>query len=59
MTVPTLSSVPNQPKTPSRNFRIPDEEYTPAKAKAESDPEFGNLTAVVRAKLREYVEDED
>lgn len=54
---PTLPPMPNSPKTPLRNFRIPDVEYVPAieKAKAEGT----TLTAVVREKLREYVEDGD
>ncbi len=54
---PTLPTVPNSPKTPLRNFRIPDAEYTPALEKAKS--EGTNLTTVVREKLREYVEGDD
>lgn len=51
--------MPNAPRTPLRNFRIPDDEYQAAKEKAESDPDFRNLTAFIRAKLREYVNDQN
>lgn len=51
---PTLDAMPNKPKTTLRNFRIPDEEYQAAQAKAK---ELGtNLTAVVRALLQGWVE---
>ncbi len=46
----------NSPKTPHRTFRIPDAEYIPAKEKA--DREGTTVTAVVRQKLRQYVEEE-
>lgn len=53
MTGPRLTTVANQPKTPIRSFRIPDEVYLPAKAKA---AERGDtLTDVVRKALEEYV----
>jgi hypothetical protein len=50
--------VPDSPKTPHRTFRIPADEYDPAKTKAEADERYGNLTAFVREKFREYVEDD-
>lgn len=53
---PTLPTVPNSPKTPLRNFRIPENEYRPAFEKAQS--EGTNLTAVVREKLREYMSED-
>jgi hypothetical protein len=49
--------MPDQPKTPHRTFRIPNVEYVPAQEKAAA--EGTNLTAVVRQKLREYVEGDD
>lgn len=49
--------MPDQPKTPHRTFRIPDAEYISAKEKAER--EGTNVTAVVRQKLRDYVEEDD
>lgn len=52
-------SVPNVPKTPHRTFRIPADEYDPAKAKAEADERYGNLTAFVRAKMREYMKEDN
>jgi hypothetical protein len=50
---------PRENHTPARPFRIPDEEYDPALAKAKTDPRYGSLTAVVRERLREYVEEDD
>jgi len=47
------SSVPNQPKTKTRGFRIPDEEYAAAQAAAEKQGE--TLTDVVRRALVNYV----
>jgi predicted DNA-binding protein len=49
--------VPNQPRTPTRSFRIPDDIYEPAKEKAES--EGRTITDVVRDLLLDYVGDED
>lgn len=49
--------VPNQPKTPVRSFRIRDEVYLPAKAKAKARGE--NLTEIVIEALVDYVGDED
>jgi hypothetical protein len=50
-------TVPNQPKTPTRSFRIPDDIYIPAheKAKAEGD----NLADIVKDALIEYVGDDE
>ena len=45
--------MPNQPKTPVRSHRIPDEEYLPAMAKAKAEGMTG--TALVRTLLRKYV----
>lgn len=47
-------SVPNQPKTPTRTFRIPDDIYVPALEKAKA--EGVSLSDVVRDALIEYVE---
>jgi hypothetical protein len=49
--------VPNQPKTPIRGFRIPDELYLAAKAKAEARGE--DMSTVVRAALERYVKRKD
>lgn len=49
--------MPNQPKTPVRSFRISDEIYLPAKAKA--DAEGTTLSDVVRDALVEYVGDDE
>lgn len=49
--------VPNQPKTPVRSFRIPDEVYLPAREKAQA--EGNSLTEVVINALLEYVGDDD
>lgn len=49
--------VPNQPKTPTRSFRIPDDIYLPALEKARA--EGVTLTDVVKEALLEYVGDED
>jgi antitoxin component of RelBE/YafQ-DinJ toxin-antitoxin module len=45
--------VPNQPKTPIRGFRIPDDLYLAARATAEERGE--DLSTVVRACLERYV----
>lgn len=52
MNVARLSRVPNKPKTPIRGFRIPDDVYNAAKAKAEEKGE--TLTEVVRKALERY-----
>ncbi|MDT4997448.1 MAG: hypothetical protein QOD45_1516 [Pseudonocardiales bacterium] len=55
--VPTLSArlirVPNQPKTPQRTVRIPDEVWEAAKAAAERRGEF--ISDVIRRALIRYV----
>lgn len=50
-------TVPNQPKTPVRSFRIPDDIYLPAQEKARAEGE--SLTDVVRDALIEYVGDDE
>lgn len=52
-----LRGVPNQPKTPLRSFRIPDELWEAAKSKAAARGE--DLSTVVRAALRRYVKRND
>ena len=49
--------VPNKPKTPVRSFRIPDDIYLPAKAKAEEEGD--SLTVIVREALLDYVGEDD
>ncbi|MFW6776083.1 hypothetical protein ACOACO_17500 [Nocardioides sp. CPCC 205120] len=44
---------PNQPKTPSRNVRVPDDLWTAAQAKAKS--EGLTVSAVIVAALQDYV----
>jgi len=46
--------MPNQPKTPVRSHRIPDEEYLPAVAKGKAEG-LTSGTAVMRMLLRKYV----
>jgi hypothetical protein len=48
---------PSDNHTPVRPFRIPDEEYDPALAKARAAGT--TLTAVVRQKIRDYLEEDD
>lgn len=52
-----MGVVPNQPKTPTRSFRIPDDVYLPAREKAEA--EGRTLTEVVREALLDYVGDDE
>lgn len=47
-----LPSVPNQPKTPQRSVRVPDEVWQAAKARA--DAEGRTLSDVVRTSLENY-----
>lgn len=47
-----MTRVPNQPKTPIRSFRIPDDVYDAAKAKAAERGE--TLTDVVKKALERY-----
>lgn len=49
---PTLGAVPNQPKTPIKSFRIPDDVYKAAQVKAAERGE--TLTAVVVDALKRY-----
>ena len=53
----TMGGVPNQPKTPTRSFRIPDDIYVPAVEKAQA--EGRTLTDVVRDALLDYIDDEE
>ncbi len=46
--------MPNQPKTPGRSHRIPDEEYLPAVAKGKAEG-LTSGTAVMRMLIRKYV----
>lgn len=52
MTRGRLSGVPNQPKTPQRTVRVPDEVWLPAKAAAERRGE--SLSEVIRVALERY-----
>lgn len=45
--------MPNQPKTPIRSVRVPDEEWQAAQEAARARGE--SMTDVVRRALREYV----
>lgn len=49
----SLSRVPNQPKTPLRSFRIPDETYRAAQEKAAAKGE--SVSDVVRKALERYI----
>lgn len=51
-----MGGVPNQPSTPGRSVRVPDELWAAAMAKAKS--EGTNLSEVIKAYLREYVADD-
>lgn len=52
-----LPRVPNAPKTPIRGFRISDELYQAARAKAADRGE--DLSTVVRAALERYIKRKD
>ena len=52
MTPDTVQSVPNKPKTPMKSFRIPEDIYRAAQAKAAEKGE--TLTDVVRKALERY-----
>jgi len=45
--------MPNQPKTPHRTIRVPDDEWIPARDKAAREGE--TMTDVIRRALRRYV----
>lgn len=47
-----MPRVPNQPATPVRSFRSPDEIWLPAKAKAEDNGE--TITEVLNRLLAQY-----
>lgn len=49
----TLRRVPNQPRTPLRSFRIPDDLYVAAQKKAEAKGD--TVSDVVRRALERYV----
>lgn len=49
---PTLTPMPNQPKTPQRTVRVPDEVWERAKARAEARGE--TVSDVVRRALERY-----
>jgi predicted transcriptional regulator len=53
MTDGRLARVPNQPKTPQRTIRIPDDLWLPAQQFAEEDGQ--TASDVVRACLERYV----
>lgn len=53
MTPGTLRRMPNQPKTPIKCFRIPEDLYRAAQTKAADRGE--SLSHVVRAALERYV----
>lgn len=53
MTPTTVGCVPNQPKTPMRSFRIPDDVYRAAQEKAAAKGE--SVSDVVRRALERYV----
>lgn len=52
-----VGSVPNQPKTPHHSFRVDDDLWEAAKARAAERGE--TVAEVLRAFLREYVEREE
>lgn len=52
MTPATVGRVPNQPKTPLRTFRIPEDVYRAAQAKAAAKGE--SVSDVVRRALARY-----
>jgi antitoxin component of RelBE/YafQ-DinJ toxin-antitoxin module len=52
MTPATLTRVPNQPKTPQRTVRVPDDVWVKAKAAAEKRGE--TLSDVIRRALERY-----
>lgn len=53
MTPARLARVPNKPKTPLKSFRIPDDLYRAAQAKAAERGD--SVSEVVRAALERYV----
>lgn len=55
MTRANVPDVPNQPKTPQRSVRVPDDVWQAAKAKAESEGQ--TVSDVVRQALEDYLRD--
>lgn len=53
MTPAKLSAVPNQPKTPQRTVRVPDDVWHEAKATADQRGE--TLSEVIRQALERYI----
>ncbi len=53
MTPATVPRVPNQPRTPLKSFRIPEDLYAAAQAKAAERGE--SVSEVVRKALERYV----
>ena len=56
MTRDSVGDVPNQPKTPQRTFRIPDDLWQAARRKAKQRGE--TVTAVVIRALKRYVQED-
>lgn len=54
--MPQTVVVPNQPKTPQRTIRVPDELWDAAKSKAEAQDE--TVSDVIRRALERYVHEE-
>jgi hypothetical protein len=52
---PTLAAVPNQPKTPKRGVRIPDDLWQAVKEKAKDQGE--TVTDVIIRALKRYLRD--
>lgn len=52
-----LARMPNQPRTPIRGIRVPDELWTAAQAAAATNDE--SVSDVVRRALEAYVKDDD
>lgn len=50
----TISSMPNQPKTPMKSFRISEDLYRAALSKAEEEGK--TLSDVVREALEKYIQ---
>lgn len=57
MTATTVRAVPNQPKTPMRSVRVPDDLWGRAKIIAARREE--TMTDVVRRGLEEYIAEHD
>ena len=53
--MPSIGEVPNQPATPNRTIRVPDDVWEPAMAKAHA--EGTTLTEVIIRALKAYLRD--